>query len=246
MITVFEHSPSTGALRLGAALRDYGLRLNHVHLYAGDPVPDDLDDVDGVVSAGGRQSPLDDEPWLEAELAYLRDAHEAGLPVVGICLGNQLLARALGGAVGPMAGGLELGWREVALTPGGCEDPLYAGLPWHGLQFHWHRFEVSKPPEGARVLAKSDKCAVQAWALGLRTYGLQYHPEVYPETIETWIAEDPAAFDEAGITPDQLRSQTREFYRPFARLRDRLFETMALRLLPADHRVAGLVKDLHH
>jgi GMP synthase-like glutamine amidotransferase len=246
MITVFEHSPSTGALRLGAALRDYGHRLHFVHLYKGEPVPDDLDDVDGVVTAGGRQSPLDDEPWIDGELAYLRRAHDADLPIVGICLGHQLLARALGGEAGPLAAGLELGWQDVTLTPAGCEDPLHAGLPWTGLQFHWHRFEVTTLPEGARVLAKSDKCAVQAWALGLRTYGFQYHPEVYPETIETWSAEDPGAFDEAGISADMLRSQTKELYRPFARLRDRLFESMALRLFPADRRVAGLVKDLHH
>jgi GMP synthase (glutamine-hydrolysing) len=246
MIIVFEHSPSTGALRLGAALRDYGHRVRCVSLHGGEPVPADLDDVDGVVSAGGRQSPLDDEPWMDAELDYLRQANEAGLPVVGICLGNQLLARALGGAVGPLDAGIELGWQDVRLTPAGAEDPLHAGLPWNALQFHWHRFEVSKPPDGARVLARSERCGVQTWALGLRTYGFQYHPEVYPETIETWAREDPQAFDEAGITPDLLRSQTTELYRPVARLRDRLFESMALRLFPADRRVAGLVKDLHH
>jgi GMP synthase (glutamine-hydrolysing) len=246
MITVFEHSPSTGALRLGEVLRDYGHRLRFVSLHRDEPVPADLDDVDGVVTTGGPQSPSGDEPWIEAELRYLREAHEAGLPVVGICLGNQLLARALGGEVGPLDGGIELGWHDVTLTPVGAEDPLHAGIPWTSLQVHWHSHQVTEVPAGARVIAASGRCAVQAWALGLRTYGIQYHPEVFPQTLETWAAEEPAALDEAGIKLDLLRSQTKEFYPPFARLRDRLFESMALFLLPADRRNQGLVKDLHH
>ena len=245
-IVVFEHGPSTGALRLGAALRDHGHRLRVVSLHDGDPAPADFDDVDGVVTTGGRQSPLDDLEWIEPQLEYLRRAHEGGLPVIGICLGCQLLARALGGEVGKMDGGVELGFQEVSLTPVGAEDPLHAGIAWTSLQVHCHSYQVTEVPPGARVLARSQQCPVQTWALGLRTYGIQYHPEVYPETIETWAAEEPQDLDEAGIKPDLLRAQTKEFYPPFARLRDRLFESMALYLLPADRRHRGLIKDLHH
>ncbi len=245
-IVVLQHGASTGALRLGATLRDHGHRLRVVALHEGEPVPADLDDVDGVVTTGGRQSPLDDHEWIEPEMQYLRAAHEAGLSVIGICLGCQLLARALGGEVNKMDGGVELGWQEVSLTPVGAEDPLHAGIGWTSLQLHWHSYQVAQVPPGARVLAKSQRCPVQAWALGPRTYGFQYHPEVYPETIETWAAEEPQDLDEAGIKADLLRAQTREFYRPFARLRDRLFESLSLYLLPADRRNQGLIKDLHH
>ncbi len=145
-----------------------------------------------------------------------------------------------------MDDGIELGWQEASLTPVGAEDPLHAGIAWKALQLHWHRYEVAEVPPGARVLAASQRCPVQAWSMGLRTYGIQYHPEVYPQTIETWAAEEPGDLDEAGIELDLLRAQTKEFYRPFARLRDRLFESMALGLVPADRRNQGLVKDLHH
>jgi GMP synthase-like glutamine amidotransferase len=246
MIIVFEHGASTGALHLGASLRDHGHKLRVVALHAGEPVPADLDEVDGVVSTGGRQSPLDDQPWMEPQLEYLRRAHDAGLTVIGICLGCQLLARALGGEVAGMDDGIELGWQDVSLTPVGAEDPLHAGIAWKALQLHWHRYEVAKVPPGARVLATSQRCPVQAWSLGLRTYGFQYHPEVYPGTIETWAAEEPRDLDEAGIKLEMLRSQTKEFYRPFARLRNRLFESIALDLVPADRRNQGLIKDLHH
>jgi GMP synthase-like glutamine amidotransferase len=246
MIIVFEHGASTGALHLGASLRDHGHRLRVVALYDDDPVPADLDDVDAVVTTGGRQSPLDDHPWVEPQLQYLRRAHAAGLPVIGLCLGCQLLARALGGEVAPMADGIELGWHDVSLTPSGAEDPLHAGIAWEAPQLHWHRYEVKEVPPGARILAGSQRCRVQTWALGLRTYGIQYHPEVYPETVVTWAAESPQDLDEAGIKPDLLRAQTRELYRPYARRRDRLFESIALSLVPADRRNQGLVKDLHH
>ena len=99
---------------------------------------------------------------------------------------------------------------------------------------------------GARVLATSQRCAVQAWALGLRTYGFQYHPEAVPETVETWAAEEPAALDEAGVTLDQLKARTAEVYPAFERLTARLFEWVSLLLMPADRRIRGLVKDLHH
>jgi GMP synthase-like glutamine amidotransferase len=245
-IVVFEHGPSTGALRLAATLRDYGHRLRVIALDEGDQVPQALDDVDGVVTSGGRQSALDDHPWMEPELRCLQQAHEAGLPLVGLCLGSQLLARALGGEVGDVEGGIELGWHDVTLTAVGAEDPLLAGIPWTALQLHWHRQQVVQVPPGARVLATSQRCSVQAWALGLRAYGFQYHPEVYPETIDAWAAQEPRDLDEAGIKLDLLRSQTKEYYAPFARLADRLFESMALLLMPADRRNRGLVKDLHH
>ena len=245
-IVVFEHSATTGALRLGATLRDYGHKLRVVGLNDDGAIPMDLDDVDGVITTGGPQAANDDRPWAEPEMKFLQAAHEAELPIVGICLGNQVLAKALGGEVGPIKGGIELGWHEVSLTDAGRDDIIHAGLAWESMQFHWHREQVTKPPPGARVLAKSKRCNVQAWALGLRTYAFQYHPEVYPETIDIWAEDEPEALEEAGLLLDKLNEQTREHYPAFERLTARLFESIALLLMPADRRITGLVKDLHH
>lgn len=246
-IVVFEHSTTAGAERLGSTLRDYGHRLRVIGVDRGGAIPVDLDDVDGVITCGGSQSANDESlPWLEAELDYLRRAHALALPVVGICLGCQLLAKALGGTVGTLEGSAEAGWHEVALTDAGREDPLHTGLPWKSMLVHWHREAVTKPPPGARVLAKSARTPLQAWAAGLRTYGLQYHPEVTPASIERFADEDPEALRETGMTREQLRNETARRYPAFERLTRRLFESLALYLMPADRRVKGVARDLHH
>lgn len=239
---------------MGEKLRSYGQHLEVLRLDQGDALPADLREVDGVVAAGGPQSPLDDSlPWLADEIAFLRAASEAHLPVVGLCLGCQLLGRALGGQVRPLAGegdeqsaAIELGWHEVKLTPTGREDPIYAGIAWQSLQMHWHRFQVTDLPPGARLLASSRICRIQAWARGQRTYGFQYHPEVYPETIEAWADDGREDMTEAGISRDELKRQTEKNYPGFARLADRLFERISLVLMAPDRRYAGLTKDLHH
>ncbi len=245
-IVILEHSDSAGAKRLGATLRDYGHRLRRVALHEDEPVPGDLDDVDGVVTMGGPQSVLEDHPWKEPEMAFLKAAHAQELAIVGVCLGCQILGASLGGAVGRVEGGIELGWQEVSLTPAGAEDPLFTGIPWKTELPHWHREQVSKLPPGARVLARSKRCPVQAWAIGVRTYAFQFHPEAVRTSLDGWAADDPDALNEAGVSPAKLREDTMRFYPAFERLTDRLFESMALYLLPADRRIRGVVKDLHH
>ena len=245
-IVVLQHSESSGAGRLGAALRDHGHTLRMVSLHEGQPLPVDLDDVDGVLSTGGPQSALGGDSWLAGEIAFLRAADARAIPIVGLCLGCQVLARALGGEVAPNAGGIEFGWHDVTLTPPGADDVILSGIAWTSKQFHFHREGVSKPPPGARVLARSQRSPVQAWARGLRTYAFQYHPENTTQTIEQWAAQEPAALQEAGLSLESLREQTRRYYPVFERLSERLFESMALFLMPADRRTRGLVKDLHH
>lgn len=245
-IIVFEHSPLGGCLRLGEVLRDYGQLLRIIQMFEGDPVPPDLDDVDGVISMGGPQSANDADEFLQDEMNFIRAADAAQVPIVGICLGSQLTAKALGGEVGRLVGGIELGWHDVTLNDVGREDILHTGLPWTSTQFHWHNESVTKLPPGARLLGGSKACPVQHWGSGVRTYCFQHHPEVFPATIEAWIKDESGDLDRAGIAADQLRAQVKEFYPEYDRLRDRLFEQIALFLMPVERRFAGLVKDLRH
>jgi GMP synthase-like glutamine amidotransferase len=246
-ILVFEHSDSSGVGRLGRTLRDCGHRLRILRLHDGDQVPGDLDDVDGIVSCGGPQAAYDDSvAWLEPQMQRMREANAVGMPIIGLCLGSQILARALGGKVERNPAGIELGFTEVKLNPVGREDPMHAGIAWNSMMIQHHRDHVSQLPAGARLLASSARCKTQAWALGLRTYGFQYHPEADADTLERWAADEPAALAEASLTIDQVREQATRHYAAFERLTNRLFESMALYLMPVDRRYQGQIKDLHY
>ncbi|MDH3772213.1 MAG: type 1 glutamine amidotransferase, partial [Nitrospirota bacterium] len=129
-----------------------------------------------------------EHPWLVAEKAAIRTAvADLGMPYVGICLGHQLLAEALGGEVGP-APTPEVGVFDIAFTDAGRRDPLMAGLPEQTKVLQWHTAEVKRPPDGATVLATSPLCAVQAMLIGERALGLQFHLEVDDRTLDGWLA----------------------------------------------------------
>lgn len=177
-----------------------------VELDAGEAIPS-LDDYDALWVMGG---PMDvwetvTYPWLEKEQDAIREAVvDRAMPVLGICLGHQLLATALGGAVGAMAVP-EIGICEFELAEAGAEDPIFSGLPRRGQCLQWHGAEVSRPPEGAEVLASSLACAVQAMRVGHRAYGFQYHVELTRQTIPEWgcVPVYKASLEEA-MGPDAL------------------------------------------
>lgn len=244
---VLQHSDTANAGRLTAMLRDGGHRLRVLDVHRGDALPPDLDDVDGIISCGGYPSANDNSlPWLSREMELLQEAHQAEIPVLGLCLGCQILARALGGEVADLDSGIELGWHPVQLTHAGMNDPVHAGVGWSTVMFHWHREQVVKLPQGANALAKSARTAVQSWSLGLRTYAFQYHPEVVPEDIARWSEESPDDLSEAGMTAEELLLQAETHYAAFHRVSMRIFEQFALLVAPVDRRFAGLAKDLHH
>ena len=124
--------------------------------------------------------------WLRTEKHYLRQAVEAGTRLLGVCLGAQLLAEALGGRVTPN-GGREIGWFPVRLTAEGADSPLLAGFGPEFPAFHWHGETFSIPPGAARV-AESDACRHQAFEARGRIVGLQFHLETTPESMEQLIA----------------------------------------------------------
>lgn len=244
---IFESSDQAGGDRLSETLRDYGHRLEIIRLHKGDPVPADLENVDAIVACGGPQNVDDSTEWMAPLMDLLRQAHAMALPIVGICLGSQILAKALGGEVGKLdSGDTQLGWHEVKLNHIGREDPVFAGIAWTSMQAHWNSCCVTKLPEGARLMASSSMCKVEAWGMGLRTYAFQYHPEIYADTFTKWAADEPNACEEAGTSLEDLQRQTEMMFPAFERLSKRLFENIALLVMPVDRRYQGTVKDLHH
>jgi GMP synthase (glutamine-hydrolysing) len=235
---VFECSDLTGSRRMGSILLDHGHRLDVRRLHRGDAVPADLVDVDAVLCFGGPQSSNDDSlPWMEPLQEFLRNAHAAGVPIFGVCLGSQILARALGGSVQTMAEGPRLGWAPTDLTPDGREDPLHKGQPWQGMQFHWNRDAAHDLPAGARVLSRGDRGDIQSWRLGVRSYGVQHHPEIEPAQVGAWAEDDAQTVREIGLDIEGLHADTVRHYAEFERLTDRFFETIAMLLMPLDRRL---------
>jgi len=185
-------------------------------------VPRDLDDVRGVVILGGPQNIGDADAWLSAEAAFIRKAHDANLPVLGICLGAQLIAHALGGKVARMPEP-EVGFMPVRTLDGAAQtEILLAGIPWQAHVFHAHACEVVEPPPGAMVLQSSDRCRVQCFRVGLRTIGFQYHFEVDRPMIGTFCGQFEHLLESAGVTCEQIQAQADKHYDRMAVMGDRL------------------------
>jgi GMP synthase-like glutamine amidotransferase len=162
-------------------------------------------DFDAVLVFGGSQHPDQDDrfAWLGHEERFLQDVLAAGVPVLGVCLGAQMLARAAGASVGP-AREPEIGWHEVSLTPAGAVDPVLGVLPERTAVFQWHHYTFALPP-GADALAESDVC-LQAYGLRERpAWGIQFHAEVTAEMLSAWIEEDP---EDLPMPPETLRAES--------------------------------------
>ena len=146
-------------------------------------------DFDAVMAFGGSMHPDEDERygWLVREEEFLKEALTAGVPVIGVCLGGQMLARAAG-AWTVRASAPEIGWLEVELTPAGHDDPVLGVLPGRFEAFQWHHYELGIPA-GAASLARSAVCP-QAFRLGW-AWGIQFHAEVTRSMVHAWAAEDP-------------------------------------------------------
>ena len=155
---------------------------------------------DAVMVFGGSQHPDQDDrfEWLAREEGFLQDVLAAEVPVFGVCLGAQMLARAAGGTVGP-ASEAEIGWLEVALTPTGAADPVLGVLPSSATVFQWHHYTFELPPAGVE-LARSAICP-QAFRLAQPAWGIQFHAEVTQDMVAAWVEEDP---DDLPMPADSL------------------------------------------
>ena len=183
----FRHASFEDVGQFAPLLAARGVELQCVDLYAAGASPPDTANADGLLFMGGPMCANDDLPFLKQELAIMREAGSRGQPILGICLGAQLLAKAFGGRVyvGKMP---EIGWYDIELTPTGAADPLLARASVPQTVFQWHE-DTFDLPAGAELLASSWAYRNQAFRCGKKIYGLQFHPEMTRDMIEDWQKE---------------------------------------------------------
>lgn len=187
-----EHVPFEDPAGIALWAAERGHDLARTRIYEGDPLPAP-GQFDLLVVMGGPMSVHDglEFPWLAAEKECLKLAMARGRSVLGVCLGAQMLSEALGGEVTKNTH-REIGWHPVKLTPWALSSPAFAGMPQEFTAFHWHG-ETFSVPRGASLLAGSQACENQAFAVGGKLVGLQFHFETTAESMEKLIthgAED--------------------------------------------------------
>ncbi len=203
-VIVLQHAAPEGPGLIAEALAAKEVETSIVRLDHGRPLPERLGDAAGLVVMGGPMGVGDEAkfPFLAAEKRLIREAVEAGRPVLGVCLGAQLLASALGAAVRP-AGRKEIGWHEVRLRGRAQDDALFHGLEPAFTPLSWHG-DVFELPAGAEPLARSALTELQAFRHGGRAWGLLFHLEVSRAMVEEMVTAFGGELAAAGTTPEAV------------------------------------------
>jgi GMP synthase-like glutamine amidotransferase len=202
-VLVLQHLACEHPGSFSQVIDERGVEAVPVEIDEGEALPD-WREFDSVLAMGGPMGAYEEEahPWLAPEKELLREAADAGKPILGVCLGVQLLASALGAEVTPMDKA-EVGMLPVELTEAGRADPLFDGVPEPLITLQWHgdTFEL---PDGAALLASSPAAPNQAFRAGEAAYGIQFHVEVTPEMVDEW-AEVPAYRESLAATLGEER-----------------------------------------
>jgi len=209
-VLVVQHVAAEQPGLVALALEAKGLTLKFVRIFEGEAAPRELGDAAGLLVMGGPLGVGDAD-----RIAHLRDEFrliEQGLdrrcPVLGICLGSQLLAHVLGAKV-TTASRREIGWHRVTLSQDGLIDPLFKGLESSFFALHWHG-DVFELPAGATSLARSELTEHQAFRHGTSAYGLLFHMEVTGEIVDAMVEEFARELEGAGLTPGAILEGARE------------------------------------
>lgn len=206
-------------------LEERRVGYQYVRPYLGEPVPNAHHGIDCLVLMGGPMNVYEHTayPFLLDEDILIRNCLQERVPILGVCLGSQLLAKA-GGARVREGHAKEIGWKKVRLTPEAQDDPVFAGMEEEFTVLHWHG-DTFDLPEGAVLLAGSDAYPHQAYRLGEGVYGLQFHVEVTEPMLRQWCLDYPDDVDAPGSSPEEppLYEGCRERFGPLHERARRIF-----------------------
>jgi GMP synthase (glutamine-hydrolysing) len=203
-VWVLQHSPTGNLGAIAQALESAALAWQYVRVFDGRPVPTDMKGAGGLIVMGGVEAvyQLDRYPYLRAEIALIENALKTGRPVLGVCLGSQLLAAALGADV-RRAAHKEIGWHPVRLRPEAKDDRLLRGLPEEFVTGHWHS-DIFDLPAGAVPLASSELTELQAFRYGDNAWGLLFHAEVTQQIVAAWVRDSSEGLQRSGINGEEI------------------------------------------
>jgi len=226
-IWVLQHHPVEDLGTIAEALAGARLGWQYVRGFEGAPVPRDMKGAGGLVVMGGPMGVYETNkyPFLRDEIALIEDALKENRPIVGVCLGSQLLAAALGARVAPGAK-KEIGWHRVRLESAASGDRLVSALPESFNAFHWHgdSFDL---PAGALWLASSESTRYQAFRYGENAYGLLFHLEVTGDSVEAMARAFAGELKEEGIPAGSLTAGRDEDFSELKRLAESVFARWA-------------------
>ena len=227
-IYVLQHHPVETLGTIADALEGAALAWQYVRVYDGQPVPSSMKGAGGLIVMGGPMGvyQTDRYPWLRDEMLLIEDAVKSNLPTLGVCLGAQILAAALGAKVERNPNGKEIGWHPIKLGDSAQHDRLMRGLPATLTPFHWHGDIFDLPP-GAVLLASSEKTPCQAFRYGDKAYAFQFHFEVTPDGVAAMADAFAKDLNRENIAADRMIAQAAEFAPTLEKISDSVFSRWA-------------------
>ena len=206
-IWVLQHHPAENLGSIAEALEEAALAWQYVRIFDGHPIPRDMTGAGGLIIMGGPEAVyhLDRHPYLRDEIALIENALKQNRPILGVCLGSQLLAAALGATV-RRGDDKEIGWYRVRLSEAAAGDRLMRGLPAEFVAAHWHG-DLFYLPAGATALASSDKTPIQAYRYGDKAYGLLFHAEMTEAILTALVDEFREGLKRVGIDGDAILAE---------------------------------------
>jgi GMP synthase (glutamine-hydrolysing) len=227
-IYILQHHPAENLGAIADALEAAALAWQYVRVNEGQPVPANMKGAGGLIVMGGPMGvhQTDRYPWLRDEMRLIEDAMKSTLPVLGVCLGAQILAAALGAKVERNPNGKEIGWHPIRLSDPAKDDRLMRDLPATMTPFHWHG-DIFDLPAGAVSLASSEKTPCQLFRYGDKAYGIQFHFEVTRDAVAAMAEAFAKELDREKIAADEMIARATELTPTLEKIADRVFSRWA-------------------